>query len=198
MANEAIVTPAFTAAFTSVFKPKGIKGDPSAPLKYSVAMLFPKGDKIEALRELMLKAAHDKWGKERAEKYMANPKFKNPIKDQGDMAEQYAGFVDGAVYIQASNSDKPGLIDNRNQDIIDEDDFYSGCLARAQVQCYAWEHPVGGKGCSFSLLNVQKLRDGERLGGGRAKAQNVVEPVEWVDDGSEAPAKPKTADSIWD
>jgi hypothetical protein len=175
-----ILTPEFRAAFVSVFKPKGIKGDPNAKEKYSVVMLFPKDADLKDLKAAAEAAAKAKWGGK------VPPKLKTPFKDQKEAVngdgDQYAGFGEG-IYIQASSDTQPGIVDAKVKDIIDDKDFYSGCYARATVNAYAWEHPTGGKGISFGLLNIQKLRDGDRLGGGRAKPTDDFQPVEGANDG---------------
>jgi hypothetical protein len=49
-------------------------------------------------------------------------------------------------------------------DIIEEKDFYSGCFARATVRAFAYSNK-GNNGVAFGLQNIQKLRDGDPLGG---------------------------------
>lgn len=184
---DKIMTPEFRAAFAQVFQPKGIKGDKNSKEKFSVTMLYAKGADLSKLKAAARQVAVDKWGEEGLKKI--GSKLKLPFKDQTENAERYAGFEEGAVYMQASSDTKPGCVDAKVQDIIDPEDFYSGCYARATVQPYAWEHPTGGKGVSFGLLNIQKLRDGERLGGGRSKASDDFEAV-----GEDLPS----SDAVWD
>jgi hypothetical protein len=84
-------------------------------------------------------------------------------------------------------------VDERVQDIIDQDEFYSGCYARATVEAYAWEHPTGGTGVSFALHNIQRLKHGDRLGGGgKAKPSDEFEAMATAD--GDAPAN---ADDLW-
>ena len=186
MSNK-VLTPEFRSAFVAVFKAKGIKGDASAKEKFGVTMLFPKGTDLSALKAAAHEAAVNKWGKDLPKK------LKTPFKDQGERADDYAGFEEGGIYITAQSDTRPGVVDAKVQDIIDENDFYSGCWARATVNAYAWEHPTGGKGVSFGLLNVQKLRDGDRLGGGRAKPTEDFTPVEGANDEGGA----STADALF-
>jgi hypothetical protein len=62
-----------------------------------------------------------------------------------------------------------------NNDIINEADFYPGCYARATVRPF-WYDTAGNKGVAFGLQNIQKLADGEPLGG-RVVASKEFEPV---------------------
>ena len=54
---------------------------------------------------------------------------------------------------------------------VDKDEFYSGCYGRASVNFFAFN--VGGnKGIACGLNNLQKLEDGERLGGSISSAED--------------------------
>lgn len=180
--DNKILTPVFTAAFVSVFQPKGIKGDPNSKKKYSVTMIFPKGTDFKPLQDLIVAVATEKWGAKAADilkKQAASDK--RIFKDGSTMVEQgYAGFIEGVNYIQASTETKPGLvhkIDGSLVHLTDENDFYSGCTAIASINPYAWDNAYG-KGVSLSLHNIQKVADGERLGGGRAKPEDDFEAAD--------------------
>ena len=50
-------------------------------------------------------------------------------------------------------------------------EVYSGCYARVSLNFYAFNtNTNGNRGIACGLGNVQKLRDGEPLGGGRTSA----------------------------
>ena len=49
--------------------------------------------------------------------------------------------------------------------------MYSGCYGRASINFYPYS-VNGNKGVGVGLNNVQKLTDGERLGGSRATAES--------------------------
>jgi hypothetical protein len=180
--DKKLITPEFTAAFVSVFQPKGMKGKDDSVKKYSVTMIFPKGQDFAPLEALILNVAKAKWGEKAAAilKKQADGD-KRLFKDGSTMVDSgFAGFIDGAVYIHASSSEKqkPGVVqkvDGALHHIKDENDFYSGCKAIASISAYAWEHAIGGKGVSLSLNNIQKIADGERLGGGRSSPEQDFE-----------------------
>jgi hypothetical protein len=67
---------------------------------------------------------------------------------------------------------------------LNERDFYAGCFARAEIIAYAYDQ-AGNKGIGLSLQNVQKLRDGDRLGG-RKDAADVFDAVGDASDSEES------------
>lgn len=157
MAKEitAIITPKFRVAFPNVFKAQSFQGKE----KFVITMLFPKDTDISALKALAKAAAVAKWGPDTA-KWPRNIDL--PFRD-GDEKPEWGGFP-GNTYVRAASQYKPGLVDANNQEIISEGDFYGGCYAIAQVNCYAWEY-MGKNGVSFGLMNVKKVADGEQFSG---------------------------------
>jgi hypothetical protein len=84
-----------------------------------------------------------------------------------------AGYEDpDAIFItfKATEKYKPGVVDANVKDIIEPREFYSGCYARASVRAYVYDNK-GNRGVGFGLNNVQKLRDGEPLGGSGGPAR---------------------------
>ena len=61
-------------------------------------------------------------------------------------------------------------MDIARNDIYDESEVYSGCYARVSVNFYAF-NSNGNRGIACGLNNLQKIRDGEPLGG-RASAES--------------------------
>ena len=81
--------------------------------------------------------------------------------------EAYAG----SMFLSANSNIKPGIVDENLDPIMDKDEFYSGCYGRASVNFYAYN--VGAiKGIACGLSNLQKLEDGERLGGSISSAED--------------------------
>lgn len=188
-----VMTPKFRASFVWVVRPKPNPNDPTKPPRYSVLMLFPKGTDLSALKTAAIEAATNKWGSDAAVK-MKHPKFKSPFKDQStlvdDKGNPYNGVMDGGVMVEAWSQYVPGIAGprldpatNKVEVLTSEDEFYSGVWARAKVRPYAWENAQGGFGVSFELINLQKLADDEKLGGGRPKAEDDFEPIETISGG---------------
>lgn len=162
-----IITPVFRVSFPAVFTPKAPMqgGEPV----YSVQMLFPKSMKAElkAMQDLYKKVAADKWPQ-------GLPKnFRSPFND-GDSKELESHK--GHFYVNCKSKFQPGLVDQKRQDIIDENDFYAGCFARASISAYAYDKN-GNRGVAFSLQNIQKVKDGEKFAS-RVAAQDEFEVIE--------------------
>lgn len=66
------------------------------------------------------------------------------------------------------------------QAILDPADLYSGCYVRASINLYPFSKN-GNKGIGAGLNNIQKLAEGEALGG-RSRAEDDFEAVEEEDD----------------
>ena len=165
--SDNVMTPKFRVSYPDVFRPG--KADDGGKQKYGVTMLFEKGADLSALIAEANRAGVEKWGADKS-KWPKNAR--NPFKDQGE--KEYDGYVPGAMCITAKSNQRPGLVNMKNEDIIDESEFYAGCYARATVRAFAYENK--SKGIAFGLQNIQKLGDGEPFSG-RVKASEDFEPV---------------------
>ena len=169
------ITPEFRAAFISVFRATAMKnadGSTSKP-KYSIRAAFPPKADLSALKKEAGLAAQEKWGdkipKTLRSPFRLNEELEAPIIGIGD---------DWTIMSFSANEDRrPGIVDAKLQDIIDDADVYSGAWYRCQVRAFAYD-TAGNKGVSFGLQNVQKLRDDEPLGNGRIPASKAFEPVD--------------------
>jgi hypothetical protein len=169
------ITPDFRAAFISVFKATSMKnadGSINKP-KYSIRACFPPNADLKALKHEAQLAAQEKWGdkipKTLRSPFRTNEELENPIVGIGD---------DWIIMSFSANEDRrPGIVDAKLQDIIDDSDVYSGAWYRAQVRAFAYEN-AGNKGVSFGLQNVQKLRDDDPIGSGRLPASKAFEAVD--------------------
>ena len=186
-----LITPEFRAAFISVFRATAMKnadGSTSKP-KYSIRACFPPKADLSALKKEANAAAVDKWGdkipKTLRSPFRLNEELEAPIIGIGD---------DWTIMSFSANEDRrPGIVDAKLQDIIDDAEVYSGARYRAQIRAFAYEN-AGNKGVSFGLQNVQKLRDDDPLGGSRIPASKAFEAVEVP---AEAAGLGKTATSIF-
>lgn len=70
----------------------------------------------------------------------------------------------------ANSTTPPQVVDASLQPILDASEVYSGCYARVSINFYAF-NTNGNKGIACGLGNIQKLRDGEPLGGNRISAE---------------------------
>ena len=190
--TQSVLTPRFRASYVNVFKAR--KGNkPSDKPKFSIAACYeddaevPKGSvTIAALKQMALEAAYAKWGDtEDTRKKIKSGKIKMPFitgeRLQDDIDDKKV--PEGTVLVMRFSTGeeyKPGVVDRfRGPDgkavtITSDEVFYSGCYARAEVRVWAYDSPES-KGVTFMLNNVQKLGDGERLGGGKRSAGDVFE-----------------------
>ena len=158
MANK-IITPEFRGSFVHLDRPSTMKGQPDSEPRYQMLCAFDADDEFwDIMEDAVEQAAKEKFGK-------VPPKFKSPIKDGDD--EEYDNLK-GCLYFNASNSRKPGVVDQGMSPVIDPEELYSGAWYRASVNVWAWEHPTGGKGASVSLNNVMKIKNDQRYDGGTA------------------------------
>ena len=146
---------------------------------YSLMILIPKTDTVtvNALNASIEKykkdaSAEAKWGS----KFLAS--MKTPMRDgdterDTDKSPEFKGHY----FINANTYTKPGVVDARMHDIINASDLYSGCYGRVSVVPAAF-NTDGNKGIKLYLNNVQKLGDGDRLGGGAGNVNDDFTAVE--------------------
>lgn len=171
-----LMTPEFRVSFPNVFKAR--LNDQNGKMEYSVVALFPKGADLSALKKAATEAIEKKWGTDQ-KKWPKN--LRTPFRDQSERVikgtdKLQPGHEAGAIFINLKSAQKPGVVDQNVQDIINEQEFYSGCYARATVNAFAYD-TKGNVGVAFGLQNIQKTRDGEPLGG-RLKPQAEFAPIE--------------------
>ena len=166
MATEKIkiVTNKVRFSYAHVFQPQAaIEG--GTP-KYSVSLIIPKSD-TETVAKFQ-KAFEDAANKNAAFFGGAVPKgLKGGLRD-GDAEKDDPAYAN-SFFVNANSANKPGVVDANMNPIIDPSEFYSGCYGRASVTLYPY-NASGTKGIAVGLNNVQKLEDGEKLGGGTSAA----------------------------
>ncbi len=134
--------------------------------KYQCQLLIPKDDKEsmrvikEAIETAKAKGKAELWGN----KIPGN--YRSPLND-GDNLDDMEAY-EGMYYLNAKSTRKPQVVDLDRDDILDAEEVYSGCYVRASIVFYPYSNE--GKGVACLLNNIQKLEDGERLGGGAASA----------------------------
>lgn len=165
-----IMTPEFRVSYPHVFKPSVMKGTKNDP-KYSVTMLFEKDSDLDIIKGAIRAAKIKKWGKNKAD---WPEDIESPVVDGDgpkglDKNKKRRDGYEGHYAIKASTGEdqRPGVVDENVDPIINVADFYPGCYARAHVFAYVWEFPKdsGNFGVGFILDHVQKLRDGKSFGG---------------------------------
>jgi len=163
-----VITGKVRFSYVNVFKARSFQ--PGQEEKYSICLLIPKSDKdtltkIKAAVEAAKKdGIANKWGG----KLPANLKL--PLRDGAERSEE-AEEYEGMYFLNANSNQKPGVIDNFRNEILDSTEVYSGCYGRASINFFAY-NSNGSKGVAVGLNNIQKLSDGESLGGARQSAED--------------------------
>lgn len=153
-------------SYAHVFEPRSTNGgDP----KYSVSLLIPKSntaavklieDAVNAAKQL---GKTSKWGG----KIPGN--CKTPLRD-GDTERPDDPAYAGCYFINANANSAPGIVDADRNPILTRSEVYSGVYGRASITFYAF-NSSGNRGIACGLNNLQKVRDGEPLGG-KASAED--------------------------
>jgi hypothetical protein len=183
-----VTTPYFRVSFPNVFRAK--KNELSGKDEFSIVALFPKGADLSGLKKAAQDAIEKKWGTDKT-KWPQN--MRSPFRDHSEKMKdgKYpAGHEDGGVFINLKSSVRPGIVGPDMQEIIDESQFYAGCMARASVNAYAYDNK-GNRGVSFGLNHLQKVGDGEPFGT-RSRVEDAFAPVAGV------AGSAKTASSLFD
>jgi hypothetical protein len=159
-----IVTGKVRFSYAHVFQPSAaVEG--GTP-KYSVSIIIPKSD-TETVAKFQ-KAFEDAANTNAAFFGGAVPKgLKGGLRD-GDAEKDDPAYAN-SFFVNANSANKPGVVDADMNAIIDPSEFYSGCYGRASVTLYPY-NASGSKGIAVGLNNVQKLEDGDKLGGGTSAA----------------------------
>ena len=103
-----------------------------------------------------------------------------PLND-GDKKRPNDPAYANAYYINAKNKQKPNLYDVDDSECTDRSVIYSGCYAKCKVSFYTYNQK-GNKGIACSLHGVQKVADGEPLGGNVTTVDDFKTDEDYEDD----------------
>lgn len=161
---KVITGPGTRWSYANVWEPKSING--GAP-KYSVSLIIPKSDtktvaKIQAAIEAAYKEGESKL-KGNGRSVPALTVLKTPLRDGDTERPDDEAYAD-SYFINANSASAPGIVDADRQPVIDRSEVYSGVYGRASINFYAF-NSNGNKGIACGLNNLQKMKDGEPLGG---------------------------------
>lgn len=163
-AMKVITGPNTRWSYANVWEAKSING--GAP-KFSVSLIIPKTDSRTIAK---IKAAIEAAYREGEAKLKGNGKtvpplsaIKTPLRD-GDTERPDDPAYANAYFINANSATAPGIVDADRQPVLDRSEVYSGVYGRASINFYAF-NSNGNRGIACGLNNLQKIRDGEPLGG---------------------------------
>ena len=163
-------------SYVNAWEPKSIKG--GAP-KYSVSLIIPKSDTktIEKIQAAIQAAYDEGQGKLKGngKSVPALSVLKTPLRDGDAERPDDEAYAD-SYFINANSGTAPGIVDADRQPILDRSEVYSGVYGRASINFYAF-NSNGNKGIACGLNNLQKIKDGEPLGG-KSRAEDDFDTEE--------------------
>ena len=168
-ATTKVVTGIVRLSYANVWEPASING--SKP-KYSVSLIIPKGDtKTIADINAAIDAAIQEGAAKFGGKIPNKAALKLPLRD-GDIERDDEAYK-GSYFVNANSTTAPEVVDRSLQRILDRNEVYSGCYARVSINFYAF-NSNGIRGIACGLGNIQKVRDGEPLGGKTSAADDFA------------------------
>ena len=151
-------------SYVNAWEPKSING--GAP-KYSVSLIIPKSDTktLEKIRAAIQAAYEEGQSKLKGNgrSVPALSALKTPLRD-GDTERPDDEAYANSYFVNANSGTAPGIVDADRNPILERSEVYSGVYGRASINFYAF-NSNGNKGIACGLNNLQKIRDGEPLGG---------------------------------
>lgn len=132
-----------------------------------MSLIIPKSDAATVKKiEAAIQAAYE----EGESKLKGNGKsvpslkvLKTPLRD-GDLERPDDAAYADSYFINANSASAPGIVDADRQPILERSEVYSGVYGRASINFYAF-NSNGNKEIACGLNNLQKIADGEPLGG---------------------------------
>lgn len=145
--------------------------------KYSCVLLIPKSDKVTIKKLRAAQQAALEAGKSSHFNGSIPKQWKDTIHDGDEDADlERNPEMAGHWTISVGSKTKPGIVDRDVDPILDSTEVYSGCYARVSLNAFPYS-VQGNKGVSFGLNHVQKLADGDFLGG-RSKAEDDFDAMD--------------------
>lgn len=170
-----VVTGKVRLSYAHLFEPYAVNPDQEA--KYSCVLLIPKTDKATVAKLKAAEEAAKQAGVGSRWNGKMPPVVQSIIHDGDTEADlernpEYAGHL----FMSVSSKTAPGVVDAQVQPILDSTEVYSGCYVRASINAFPYS-AQGNKGVSFGLNHIQKIADGDNLGG-RSRAEDDFEAYE--------------------
>lgn len=164
-----VVTGKVRFSYVNIFRSRAFREGQDA--KYSICLLIPKNDKKgiakikAAMEEAVQEGTRSKWGGK------VPKNLHLPLRDGDEERADEAPEYEGMLFLNANSNTKPGIVDRDRNEILDPDEVYSGCWGRASLNFFPYDSN-GNRGVGVGLNHIQKLSDGERLGGALSSAED--------------------------
>lgn len=153
--------------------------DPNQDPKYSVTVIIPKSDIATKSRIDAAIAAATQSGIAKCWNGVKPPIVAIPVYDGDGVrpnGDPFGEECKGCWVFTASSKKAPQVVDLGLNPIINASEVYSGCYARVNVNFFPY-NSNGKRGIGCGLNCVQKLEDGEPLGGGVSAAEAFGVPM---------------------
>lgn len=165
-----VVTSVVRLSYANVWEPKSINGGAE---KYSVSLIIPKSDTktltaIQKAIDVAIEEGRGKFGG----KIPNKSALKLPLRD-GDIDRPDDEAYANCYFVNANSSTAPEIVDKARDPILNRSEVYSGVYARVSINFYAF-NSNGNRGIACGLGNIQKVRDGEPLGGKTSAADDFA------------------------
>lgn len=173
-------TPVFRASFPQLAEAKGVDGGEP---KFGLSAIWTPSkftEKEKGLWKTILKALDDESQRCFKKAYKALPGNVKKGLRKGDEKPELGGYGEGTIFANLTTKMRPGVIDRDKNPIAPEDlkeEIYPGCYCRATVTVYSYDNKFG-KGLALGLMNLQKVKDGERLDNRTDAAEDFEDDLE--------------------
>lgn len=156
-----VITGLVRLSYANVWEPKSINGGTE---KYSVSVIVSKSDAktLKAINDAVDAAIEEGKGKFGG-KIPNKAALKLPLRD-GDIDRSDDEAYADSFFVNANSITPPQVVDKDVNPILERSEVYSGVYARVSINFYAF-NSNGNRGIACGLGNIQKIKDGEPLGG---------------------------------
>jgi len=168
-------------SYVNIFEPKAQNGGEP---KYSVTLLIPKTDTVTLgkIKDAIAEAREVFCQKNGTNALPAKPNHTlhdgDGMRDSGD---PFGPECKGCYVITVNSKQRPVIVDSFRNPITDPGEINSGDYGRAAIQFFGYSNN-GKKGISAGLQSIQKLHDGEPLGGASGSADDFDDDYRDGDD----------------
>jgi hypothetical protein len=170
--GKTIVIRNVTLAYPAVFKPAIDPATNKPSDEYRCNLILSPDEDYSELEEAILEVAMSFFGKTASE---VTKQFQQqrgglnyPILDgEKKWLPEGHRYIIGKKKVQDSNGNPMTItiVDGAKREITDPKKIYGGCLANVVAYVTAYDQ-MGNKGVTVRLNVIQKIADGERIGGG--------------------------------
>ena len=182
-----VTTATFRVSYPNLFTAR--KNNLSGKDEFSVLALFGKGADIANLKAAANAAVIAEWGADATKWPTKNiddgqggikviSALKNPFRRHEEKMKDGKlpdGMEAGGVFLTFKCYNRPGIVDQAMQAILEPSKIYAGCYGRASVNASTYSEK-GNMGVSFWLNHFQLVKDGEPISG-RPNVESAFTPI---------------------